>query len=121
MFVQNNGYVETLYGRRRYLPNIKSSIQYERESVLRRAVNTPVQGTASDITAFGLMAVTENIKRYDGEVKIVGTIHDSILLECAENLVDEVGPLVIKCMTQNIPRITIPLVADLDILDMWVK
>lgn len=72
----DQGYVETLSGRRRRLPNVFSPDSYERSEALRQAINSPVQGTASDL----MMAALPRIEQTSG-VLIVGTVHDSALME----------------------------------------
>ena len=120
-FARVNGYVETLYGRKRYLPEIFSSESYTREGAERRAVNTPIQSSAGDISFIGIIRTQEYIDKTNKKTKIIGTVHDSILLDTPFDEVDEMKDMLPSLMTVNIPRVTIPLKADLDILDMWDK
>lgn len=120
-FARTNGYVETLYGRKRFLPDIHSSDQFTREGAERQAVNTPIQSSAGDISFIGIIRTQEYIDKTNKKTKIIGTVHDSILLDTPFDEVDEMADMLPSLMTVNIPRVTIPLKADLDILDMWVK
>jgi len=120
-FALKNGYVETLYGRRRYLPYVYSSIDGVREGALRQCVNTPVQGTASDITAYGIIRLDNYLLNSNYKSKIIGTIHDSIMCEVPIDEVDHISEKLIQAHSIDIPKITIPLKADLDILDKWKK
>lgn len=88
-----NGGVSNLFGRFRALPKIYSQYRWERNEAVRRAINSPVQGTASDLLLSAAVQIQRELgKKYD--LKIVGTVHDSILAdipaECAEECVAEV-------------------------------
>lgn len=120
-FARKFGYVETIYGRRRYLPNIHSSIDYIREGAERQACNTRIQSPASDITAISLIRIQENLDKNKNESLIVGSVHDSILVESPPDEVDELIKTVPELMTKDIPKITIPLVADVEVVDRWNK
>lgn len=120
-FAREFGYVETLYGRRRNLPNVYSTDEGLREAALRQAVNTKIQSPAGDIAFMGLIRTGQWLRKERKKSKIIGTVHDSILVEAPEEEVEVVSKKVVECMTQNIPKISIPLVADLDILDRWRK
>lgn len=120
-FALKNGYVETLYGRRRYLPLVYSSVEGIREAALRQCVNTPVQGTASDITAYGIIRMDNFLLNSDYKSMIIGTIHDSIMCEVPEDEISIISEKLVYFHSKNIPKITIPLKADLDILDNWKK
>jgi len=84
-FVRLNSYVKGLTGRVRHLPLINSDDDYEQHSAIRQAINSPVQGFASDMT---IMSVID-ISRMMPHVKIVGTVHDSILMEIPNDMVEE--------------------------------
>jgi len=120
-FARKNGYVENLYGRRRYLPNINSTDLFKKEGAERQAVNTPVQGTAGDISYFGIIRLQEYIDKNNLKTKIIGTVHDSILFDAPEDEIDTLSKIIPDLMTKNIPRVTIELKADVDILDKWIK
>ena len=79
---QENGYVETLLGRRRYLPNIASTSPPLRSASERMAVNTPVQGSAADIIKLAMLRVHERIRKAGLEGGIVIQVHDDILIDC---------------------------------------
>lgn len=122
-FALKNGYVETIYGRRRYLPHVYSSIEWVQEAAFRQAQNTPIQGGASDITAMALIKLQNwiNKNKFNDIVRIVITVHDSIIVEVINHLIDDVSKVLIDCMTKDVPKITIPLKADVSILDKWEK
>ena len=120
-FAYQYGYVETLYGRRRYLPNIYSSINSIRAEAERMASNTPIQGSSSDVFVIGMNRYQDWIDENRLDISIVGTVHDSILSEVPYDLVDMVIPKLHDLVTKDIPRITIELKADIVALDKWVK
>lgn len=120
-FALKNGYVETLYGRRRYLPYVHSSDQRIREGALRQAVNTPIQGTASDCACFGLIRIQKFIDEKQLKTKPIMIIHDEIVLETPFEEVDLMVEKLPYFMTQNLPKVTIPLVADAEVLTRWKK
>jgi len=122
IFVQQYGYVETLYGRKRYLSKALSSNDIEKGKALRQATNTKIQSSANDITAMGISRCQEWIeKNPQYRTMLVGTIHDSILIESPDKYVEELSPVFVKCMTENIPKVTMPLKVDVDIQEVWTK
>lgn len=114
------GYVETVHGRRRYLPYINSSDPYKRNHAENQAINTPIQGTASDCASYGLVQITDYILSEGYKARPVMIIHDEIQLDCPESEIEVFKEKLPYFMT-NIPKITIPLVADVDILTKWRK
>jgi len=120
-FARANGYVETIYGRRRYLPNIKSNDEYTREGAERQAVNTCIQSAAGDVCFIGMIRFQEWLNINNKKSRITGTVHDSILVETPDDEVEEVSIMLPKIMTTDIPKITIEIKADVDILDKWHK
>jgi uracil-DNA glycosylase family 4 len=122
MFVQQYGYVETLYGRKRYLSKARSSNDIEKGKALRQSSNTRIQSSANDITAIGVSRCQEwleNNPQYRS--MLVATIHDSIIVECPEKYTEELVPVFVNCMTKDIPKVTMPLKVDVDIQDVWTK
>jgi len=120
-FAIENGYVESIHGRRRYLPMVNSTDGKVKEAALRQATNMPIQATASDITNYGLIRLQKWIDETGKKALIVGVVHDSILVDTPIDEVDSVGEALVKCLTMDIPGITIGLKADLDVLDKWIK
>jgi len=122
LFVQQYGYVETLYGRKRYLSKARSSNDIEKGKALRQSTNTRIQSSANDITAIGVSRCQEwleNNPQYRS--MLVATIHDSIIAECPEKYTEELVPVFVNCMTKDIPKVTMPLKVDVDIQDVWTK
>jgi DNA polymerase-1 len=88
--------VSNKFGRFRKLPNIYSSDKFERSGAVRRAINTPVQGTGSDLLISAVTQINREFKDYG--VKIVGTVHDSILGEFREQDRDWIVPEIRRIM-----------------------
>lgn len=121
-FALKHGYVETLHGRRRYLPSIFSSNDNIRSRAMRQAINTPIQGTASDCACFGLIKMQDYLDNHlELKSLIVGIIHDEILIESPNNEIDIITSVLPGFMTVDIPYITIPLEADYKITQKWSK
>jgi DNA polymerase-1 len=120
-FAEKHGYVETLHGRRRYLPEINSSNSEKRNHARNQAVNTPIQGTASDCACFGLIKIQDYIDQNNMCSLPTLIIHDEICVECPEEEIQDVYEKLPIFMTTNIPKITIPLIAEPEILDRWKK
>ena len=107
-FAEENGYVETMLGYRRLLKDINSKADYLKFSAQRQAINTPVQGTAADVTKMALNRIYD--KYITGEldlddVKIVATIHDEIVFEVRKNSIEKIDNIVTilkKCMEEPI-------------------
>ena len=79
------GYVETIMGRRRYLPEIRSSNKLISQAAERVAVNTPIQGTAADIVKTAMIKVNDRLSREMSDVKMLLQVHDELIFECPEN------------------------------------
>ena len=80
-FAMKNGYVETMFGRRRRLPDLYSSVQTLKDNALRQAINAPIQGTGSDMTLRSIIEIQEFIKREKLRSRMCGTVHDSIVFD----------------------------------------
>ena len=80
-FAYDNGYVETMFGRRRRLPNLKSKIPDIRADAERQAINAPIQGTGSDFTMLSLIKISEYLKQANLRSQIIATVHDSIVFD----------------------------------------
>jgi len=120
-FALKYGFVESVYGRRRYLPKVFSSDKKTKESALRQARNMPIQSTAGDINNIALIRFQKRLDDIKSKAMPVGVVHDSILVDAPEEEVEMVSSLLIECMTVDIPKIEIEIKADLDILDRWEK
>jgi DNA polymerase-1 len=112
---QHDGYVETIFGRRRPTPDLKSSNFAVREAAKRAAMNMPIQGTEADIMKLAMLAVEEKL---DGLGEQLLQIHDSILVECPAKNAEKVGQILKETM-QNIYELPVELKVDVGIGKNW--
>jgi DNA polymerase-1 len=87
---KRDGYVTTLFGRRRYLPELKSSNYNMRSFGERAAMNTPLQGTAADVMKRAMVNVFTRLKAEGLEAKLVLQVHDELIVECPEREAEKV-------------------------------
>ena len=114
------GYVETKFGRRRYVPNIVSQNYIIREQAKRIAMNAPIQGTAADITKIAMVKIEERIKKEKLDAKILLQVHDEIIVECNDNIKDMIASILKEEMEQA-ATLQVPLIADIRISEVMDK
>jgi DNA polymerase-1 len=112
------GYVETYFGRRLYLPEINSSNGMRRQAAERTAINAPMQGTAADIIKLAMISVDSWLLDSKMDSSIIMQVHDELVLEVAENELSTVLEQLEKRMV-NAAKLKIPLVVDIGIGDNW--
>ena len=115
---QQNGYVETLYGRRLYLPDIKSRNQNRRAAAERTAINAPMQGTAADIIKRAMLALDAWQRQTQPQLHLLLQVHDELVFESAPERVDEHITSIRQHMEQA-ANLRVPLVVDIGIGDNW--
>jgi DNA-directed DNA polymerase len=114
------GYVETKFGRRRYVPNIKSQNYIIREQAKRIAMNAPIQGTAADITKIAMVKIEERIKKEKLNAKILLQVHDEIIVECNNNIKDKIANI-LKEEMEKAATLQVPIIADIRISEVMDK
>ena len=113
------GYVETLSGRRLYLPKIISGNAIEKRGAERAAINAPMQGTAADIIKTAMIKMSEWIKSQPtGSIKMVMQVHDELVFEVKEELVSEYSVL-IKSIMEDCYQLSVPLKVDVGVGNNW--
>ena len=117
---RETGYVETMYGRRRSLPELKSSNFNVRTGAERMALNTPIQGTAADIIKIAMIRVTRRMQQEGLKAKLVLQVHDELIVECPEAEADTVMALVTEEM-QAAAELKVPLVAEAHAGKSWYE
>jgi DNA polymerase-1 len=119
-FAEKHGYVETLYGRRRYIPELESSNYQLRNSGERMAVNMPIQGTQADIIKLAMIAVSHAIADAytEADVRMLLQVHDELVLEVKTEIVDEVSTLLVSHM-KEVAVLDVPVVVEAHIGDRW--
>lgn len=110
---KEDGYVETLFKRRRYVPEINSRNFNVRSFGQRVALNTPIQGTAADIIKIAMIETDKNLKKAGLDAKIVLQIHDEIILEADESCKDEAIKILRESM-EAAADLKVPLIVDID-------
>ncbi len=113
-----DGYVETLLGRRRPTPDVKSSNYVLREAAMRAAVNMPFQGSAADIIKLAMIQVDNKLRANFPDAKILLQIHDSLIVECPKKDTTAVADLLKETMEQAY-KLSIKLTVDVSIGDNW--
>ena len=115
---KEQGYVETQFKRRRYIPELKSSNYMVRQFGQRAAMNTPIQGTAADIMKIAMINVLKELKARNMKSKIVLQVHDEMMIEAELDEVDEVKDLIKQCM-ENACKLNVPLIAEVSEATNW--
>ena len=112
------GYVETLFGRRLYLPEINAKNAQRRQYAERTAINAPMQGTAADIIKRAMLAVDAWITSSGKDIKMIMQVHDELVFEVLENDVEAVKPNIIEHMV-NAATLSVPLEVDANVGSNW--
>ena len=110
---KEKGYVETLYHRRRYVPELKSNNYMVRQFGGRVAMNTPIQGTAADIMKIAMINVYNKLKENNLKSKLIVQVHDEILVETLESEKEQVKQIVKEEM-ENVIKLNVPLKIDIE-------
>jgi len=114
------GYVDTIYGRRRYLPELKSSNFNLRSFGERVALNMPVQGAAADIIKLAMVNVHRRLKEEGLSAKLILQVHDELIVECSQDEAEKVRALLVYEM-ENAASLTVPLTVDAHIGRSWAE
>lgn len=114
------GYVQTLFGRRRYLPELKSSNHNLRAFGERVARNMPIQGTAADIIKIAMIRVRDRLEREKMEAKLILQVHDELIVEAPKEEAERVALLLTEEM-QNAVSLSVPMIAEAKIGETWFE
>ena len=117
-FASQNGYVETLFGRRLYLRDINATNAMRRQASERAAINAPVQGTAADIMKIAMINMHKAIKTQKSEAKLILQVHDELILDTPEDEIDKIVSLITDSM-MGAANLDLPLEIDIGIGDNW--
>ena len=115
---KEKGYVETLYHRRRYVPELKSNNYMVRQFGNRIAMNTPIQGTAADIMKIAMINVYNKLKPMKS--KLILQVHDELLVETYPDEIEEVKNILKKEM-ESVIKLKVPLIAELSEGKNWFE
>lgn len=119
-FAKKNGYVKTLYGRKRYIPELQASVYATRAFGERVAMNMPLQGTASDIIKAAMIEVDKKLAEGGYKAKLIMQVHDELIVDCPLSEKDNVEKLLKTCM-QNVAELSVPLIADVGSGENWLE
>ena len=117
---RQQGYAVTLFGRKRYLPDILSHNATVRSFAERNAVNSPIQGTAADIIKMAMVTIHRRLKEEGLKAQMIMQVHDELNFNVPLNEVDKVREIVVSEM-QNVVHLTVPLIADCGIGTNWLE
>lgn len=117
---KEQGYVETLFHRRRYIPELKSNNYMVRQFGARAAMNTPIQGTAADIMKIAMIKVYNEIKSRKLKSKIVLQVHDEMMIETPIEEKEEMIKIMKKCM-ESAANLEVPLIAEISDAENWYE
>ena len=117
---KEQGYVETLFGRRRYIPELKSNNYMVRQFGARAAMNTPIQGTAADIMKIAMIKVYKELKKQNLKSKIVLQVHDEMMIEAEKDEAEQVKTIVKKSM-EEATKLKVPLIAEVSEATNWYE
>lgn len=117
---RESGYTKTMYGRRRYIPELKSSNFNIRQGAERIALNTPIQGTAADLIKLAMIRVDAALSREYPEAQLLLQVHDELIVECPAEFAGEVAALVSREMEQ-VAQLKIPLQAEAKWGSSWYE
>ena len=117
---RENGFVETMFGRRRYIPDLNANNATVRMLAERNAVNAPIQGTAADIIKLAMNHVDRRLREEGLESRMVLQIHDELLLEVPEGEIDAVRRLLVSEM-ENVITLSVPLTVECNYGKNWLE
>lgn len=117
---RRDGYVSTLFGRRRYLPDINSRNQNIRGNAERQAINMPIQGTAADMIKLAMIKINSKIKNQKSKMKMLLQVHDELVFEVVKSEEKKVKKLVIEEMQSALP-LNVPLEVKVGVGKNWYE
>ena len=117
---KSQGYVSTLYGRRRWLPELKSSNFNTRSFGERVALNMPIQGTAADIIKLAMIRVEHRLAQEGLQAQLVLQVHDELIVECPQAEADTVARLLTQEM-EGVAQLAVPLTAEAKVGQTWAE
>ncbi|CAD5107415.1 DNA polymerase I [Zestomonas carbonaria] len=112
------GFVETLFGRRLYLPEIHSKNQAMRKAAERTAINAPMQGSAADIMKRAMVAVDSWLQESKLDARVILQVHDELVVEVREDLIEQVGERLRELMS-GAAELDVPLIVEVGVGDNW--
>jgi DNA polymerase-1 len=115
---RDRGYTETLFGRRRHIPELSSANYRLRQAGERQAMNAGIQGMAADVFKMALVRLDRALERSDAASRLVLQVHDEVILEVPPEEADDVTELTLDAM-RNVCQLSVPLEVNLSWGDSW--
>ncbi len=115
---KNLGYTQTLFGRRRYIPELSSSNANIRNFGKRAAMNSPIQGTAADVIKIAMIKVFNRLKKEIPDARLIMQVHDELIVECPEAKKESAAKILKEEMERAV-KLSVPLTVDVDISTTW--
>ncbi len=119
-FARENGYVQTVLGRRRYLKDINSRNAVVRSAAERNAVNAPIQGSAADIIKIAMIHIYNKLEKGNFKTKMLLQVHDELVFDVYKPELEQIKTLV-KTEMENAYKLSVPLVVDLGVGNNWLE
>ncbi len=119
-FARQHGFVTTLYGRRRYVPEIHHANRNVRQAAERAAINSPLQGTAADIIKLAMNELDRRLRAEGWRAKMVLQVHDELVFDAPPDEIPALANLVRECMSQ-VASLRVPLKVDVEVGDNWAE
>jgi DNA polymerase-1 len=113
-----NGYVTTIFGRRRMIPELQATNKVLQAFGKRAAMNAPIQGAAADIIKIAMVAVYRRLKSENLDAKLILQVHDELIIECRDELAERVSAL-LKEEMENAVNLAVPMIADVHSGKSW--
>lgn len=120
-FAQEHGYSKTLFGRRRYIPEIHTKDQARLANAQNMAVNSPVQGSAADLIKIAMINIQKKLDESGFSAKMLLQVHDELVFECPGSELDEVAKLVKQTMESALPSLDVPLKVQVGSGHNWLE
>lgn len=117
-FARTHGYAETLFGRKRYLPDIQSNIPAVRNSAERMAINMPIQGTQADLIKMAMITIARELPAISPQTRMILQVHDELVFEVPEADVERVAAYVKKTM-EHVYKLSVPIVVNVESGMTW--
>jgi DNA polymerase-1 len=119
-FAQKNGYVQTLWGRKRWLKDINSSNAVVRGFAERNAINMPIQGTAADMIKLAMISIHKAFKEQNLQSRMLLQVHDELVFDAHRSELDIIKPLILDLMRNALP-LSVPVEAELGTGNNWLE
>ena len=116
----DNGYVTTIFGRRRYLPELNAGNFIQRSFGERIAMNTPIQGSAADIIKIAMVNIYQRLKNENLKSKLILQVHDELIIDTYKNELEQVKSI-LKHEMENAVKLSVPLIADMNVGETWYE